>query len=445
MLVLFTSMMQIVQTVRPLLRNAFLLTLAIFVPFVVALGTYFVRLFYDTVEAFDNWRGVRMPDLTAYGKPILLLSGLGGFTPDKLFGFQYWSVFGRIVKARGRVFFAPVPPWLNNDIRARFAFCYIKGGTVRLPNGVIGYKYRGQYPQWDSKHPIHVVGHSLGGLTALVLEELIRENQMVGFDTSIDSDGSPGNSSRWIDSITAISAPFNGTRGNEKFFSIHPTKQKANPWLLPRMVTESVVSLLLLIERFPPLKLIYDPHMSWMPIIQQWLREDRWWLSMDDLNKEFIGLSAAGDLNTIESSRRFIRYTKNPNILYMNVVIDVTVPLPIFSRYRIPIFASSPITVLGGLFHGLFLDEGFRRSDGIVDWTTQKEMVKDEQITVLSMKELRDPTVAKRRGQVHAIIIHSDHLAVLSVIGSMLTNSSLVNSSIVNYLNQLDAQTTRKS
>ena len=70
--------------------------------------------------------------------------------------------------------------------RAIEAFYQIKGGQVDYGSnktkeyGIIqkpkSKKYEGLYPQWDGKHPIHIISHSQGGQTARMLELLLKES-----------------------------------------------------------------------------------------------------------------------------------------------------------------------------------------------------------------------------------------------------------------------------
>ena len=66
--------------------------------------------------------------------------------------------------------------------------------------------YEGLYPEWDENHPIHIIGHSQGGLTARMLEYLLEMN--------IENETSELLSNEYanhIKSITTFSTPHNGT------------------------------------------------------------------------------------------------------------------------------------------------------------------------------------------------------------------------------------------
>ena len=62
--------------------------------------------------------------------------------------------------------------------RACEIFYQIKGGVVdygeqhsrHFGHNRFGRKYAGEYPAWSSHNPIHIVGHSLGGTTARMLQ-----------------------------------------------------------------------------------------------------------------------------------------------------------------------------------------------------------------------------------------------------------------------------------
>jgi triacylglycerol lipase len=69
------------------------------------------------------------------------------------------------------------------------------------------------YPEWDENHPVHLVGHSMGGQTARMLQYLltqeISENEKT--DDLEKSEFLGQSHLNWIRSITSISTPHNGT------------------------------------------------------------------------------------------------------------------------------------------------------------------------------------------------------------------------------------------
>lgn len=76
-----------------------------------------------------------------------------------------------------------------------------------------GQKYdRGLFPEWGTINPktgdvykVHLLTHSLGGLTARVLSQLLMDGH---FDFS--NEDSEEDKSKWISSITTVSTPHDG-------------------------------------------------------------------------------------------------------------------------------------------------------------------------------------------------------------------------------------------
>ena len=58
----------------------------------------------------------------------------------------------------------------------------------------------GAHPEWDESHPIDLVGHSIGGVTARVLQQLLADGAFPGHKTN----------AAWIRSLTTLSSPHNG-------------------------------------------------------------------------------------------------------------------------------------------------------------------------------------------------------------------------------------------
>ena len=150
-----------------------------------------------------------------------------GWGPDEMAGYKYWGGKNDItnyLKEQGfEVYTASVGPVSSNWDRAVELFYQIKGGQVDYGQdhaktfGLIqkpeAKNFPGLYPEWDQNHPIHIIGHSMGGQTARMLQYLLEsvfyleeekeqpeESTLLGYVHT-----------GWITSITTISTPHNGT------------------------------------------------------------------------------------------------------------------------------------------------------------------------------------------------------------------------------------------
>ena len=162
--------------------------------------------------------------------PIVLVHGFLGFGPDEMLGYNYWGGFDSLqesLEGEGyTVFVAAVGPVSSSWDRACELYAQIKGGQVDYGRGHSAHyrhdrtdplkSYSGFYPQWDSDHPIHLIGHSQGGQTVRALAQLLEQGHpafhQVGY--SADNEASllfQGGNSGWIKSITTISTPHDGT------------------------------------------------------------------------------------------------------------------------------------------------------------------------------------------------------------------------------------------
>ena len=154
-------------------------------------------------------------------------------------GYYYWG--GKVdyeskLNSLGyEVYTVSVGPISSNWDRAIEAFYQIKGGQVdygnfKTQNYDIITKpdnkyYKGFYPKWNEKNPIHIIGHSQGGQTAKMLEKLLKE--------SFSDEDSPllSNSfNQWIKSITTISTPHNGTTLVPIMMNAFPFALHLAPW-----------------------------------------------------------------------------------------------------------------------------------------------------------------------------------------------------------------------
>lgn len=156
--------------------------------------------------------------------PVIMVHGLGGFGPDEMLGlYHYWGGADNIPKYLTNsgypAYAAKVGPVSSNYDRAVELYYYIKGGYVdygKFHSGKFGHNqkksryYPGVYPQWDAQHPVHLLGHSMGGLTIRKLVTLLEQGDAAERQDPEHAPLFDGNRSGWVKSVTSISTPHNG-------------------------------------------------------------------------------------------------------------------------------------------------------------------------------------------------------------------------------------------
>ena len=99
-------------------------------------------------------------------------------------------------------------PISSHHDRAVDIFYALKGGRAdygeahsrAYDHARFGRTHVAAYPKWDARHPVHLLGHSIGGMTARMLQRLLADGAFDGHVTSAD----------WVISVTALSSPLNG-------------------------------------------------------------------------------------------------------------------------------------------------------------------------------------------------------------------------------------------
>ena len=160
--------------------------------------------------------------------PIVFVHGQAGWGRDEAFGFKYWGglndIEAHLNKQGYCAYTAVVGPVSSNYDRAVELYYYIKGGTVdygaahakKYGHSRYGRTFEGIYPQWDSNHPIHLIGHSMGGLTSRALVDLLIDgnveeqvyaaaNQDEELSSLFEGD------KKWVRSVTTVGTPHNGS------------------------------------------------------------------------------------------------------------------------------------------------------------------------------------------------------------------------------------------
>ena len=171
--------------------------------------------------------------------PVILIHGFLGWGREEMNQYYYWG--GRLdyetmLRKEGyNVFTVSVGPISTNWDRAIEAFYQIKGGQVdygikksqelNIIQKPINKNYSGLYPQWDQNNPIHIIAHSQGGQTARMLEYLLNES-FKEENSKLLTNKLNG----WIQSITTIATPHNGSTLVPIMLDLFPFSLNLAPW-----------------------------------------------------------------------------------------------------------------------------------------------------------------------------------------------------------------------
>ena len=159
--------------------------------------------------------------------PIVLIHGFLGWGNEEMGNYRYWGGnkdIQKLLEENGfKVFNVSVGPISSNWDRAIEIYYQLKGGQtdygyrhaekyglIQKPSDK---QYNGLYPEWDKNNPVHLIGHSMGGQTARMLQYLLETELFEDDSVKIHEKSDLLGISRkgWIASITSLATPHDGS------------------------------------------------------------------------------------------------------------------------------------------------------------------------------------------------------------------------------------------
>ncbi len=148
-----------------------------------------------------------------------------GWGPNEMGDYSYWGGNKNYVdslESEGhKIIEISVGPVSSNWDRAIEVYYQLKGGQVdygffhsqknKIIQKPMGKIYSGLYPDWSQASPVHMIGHSMGGQTARMLNYLLYQEIYQDSVRKEESNLLGQSHAGWIKSITTISTPHDGT------------------------------------------------------------------------------------------------------------------------------------------------------------------------------------------------------------------------------------------
>lgn len=357
--------------------------------------------------------------------PIVFLHGLFGFTDTTFFGLGY----SQLNVSKGRVVFnVPMPGMSTPDVAARYIYAYLKGGTVIVP-GNNGYRPRtfpGVYKQWDENHPIHIIGHSHGGIFAQRLLKLLDAGNVL----RASQDRSDDTSTAWVRTCTSIASPFRGTFGIASLL-VSPLN-KAVLTLIGKMVLWSAGFWYHLERHFPTLSQLYALRLEW---IQEYHE------------RPFFPLPTPEEMNAVRNKYKLLydlmpgnidpthkMYDLYDDVYYNSIIANRTFPVPLVGIH-VPV-TFNPLTLLIGLIIGSQKDVVLRPSDGIVEVVSQMGLgTEPDEVQHMTMGAWTTMGHRQRPGVVYNVPAFGGHVEFVLSLFALIGGSDSTISKTIEYIN----------
>ena len=255
--------------------------------------------------------------------PIVLIHGFFGWGNEELGDYKYWGGkkdIQRMLESYGyRVINVSVGPISSNWDRAIEVYYQLKGGQadyglshsekyglIQKPHDK---KYGGLYREWDSDNPVHLIGHSMGGQTARMLQYLLENEFYIDDSLGFKEDSKLlGSSNRgWIKSITSIATPHDGS-------TLADIVTKTFPFIQYFTGLAGVVGTNFYDFDLSQWDIKRNPDETWSKYVERMRGHNAW--DTKNISSWDLSLDGAAELNTYLNA--------SPNVFYFSYTFSAT-------------------------------------------------------------------------------------------------------------------------
>lgn len=301
--------------------------------------------------------------------PIILVHGFMGLIGDNApkvypnyWGGKKFKVKEELEKAGYQVYEADVGAFSSNYDRAVELYHYIKGGAAdygqahaeKHGHHRYGRTYEGIMPNWKPGQKVHLIGHSMGGQTIRLLEQLLRNGnpEEIAYQQTHGGEVSSlfkGQQDNMISSITTLATPHNGSPASDNLGNREFAKKILND--IGKLSG----------SRFSNIDLGFSqwgfkqrPNENYIEYTQR-IKNSRLWDTTDN---------ALTDLTLAGSEQLNQNTSLNPNIVYTSYAGEASHAA--LSGKHVPNIRQYPLMDLTSRIIGKDPNELLRHNDGIV-------------------------------------------------------------------------------
>jgi triacylglycerol lipase len=310
--------------------------------------------------------------------PIVLVHGLFGWGNTEVAHLNYWGGTDSLQKMLNRagytVYTPTIGPVASNWDRACELYAYLVGGTVdygaahSAKNGHARYgrSFPGVLPQLndpDSTLKIHLVGHSMGGETIRMLAQILENGDPDEITATTDGSISPlfaGTSRHWIESITTLCTPHDGSQYDTKKEKIEPLVHQFVGALAAATganINEENLGLDFKLDQWG---LERQPGENYESYFTRVMSSNIWTKHITDLSIYDLDTDGAAVLNDYAKAQS--------DIYYFSVACSDTYASPIFPHYHKPYPNMNPMMVKSSTYMGKFVNYAYGHINITPDW-----------------------------------------------------------------------------